>query len=117
MIIKPRIRGFMCVTAHPEGCKANVREQIDYVELDAVILSHDHYDHLDRDVVRALSRNPAQSKARFVVTFAPSGLTVRLLVSSRASLLIGTPSTTMSGLLPAVIERVAGDCLDPRIDG
>ena len=31
MIIKPRIRGFMCVTAHPEGCKANVREQIDYV--------------------------------------------------------------------------------------
>ncbi|QLK63419.1 enoyl-[acyl-carrier-protein] reductase FabV (plasmid) [Enterobacteriaceae bacterium Kacie_13] len=31
MIIKPRIRGFICVTAHPEGCKANVKEQIDYV--------------------------------------------------------------------------------------
>ncbi len=31
MIIKPRIRGFICVTAHPEGCKTNVKEQIDYV--------------------------------------------------------------------------------------
>jgi len=28
MIIQPRIRGFVCVTAHPEGCAANVREQI-----------------------------------------------------------------------------------------
>jgi enoyl-[acyl-carrier protein] reductase/trans-2-enoyl-CoA reductase (NAD+) len=32
MIIKPKIRGFMCVTAHPVGCEANVKEQIDYVK-------------------------------------------------------------------------------------
>ncbi len=31
MIIKPRIRGFICTTAHPVGCAANVRRQIDYV--------------------------------------------------------------------------------------
>lgn len=31
MVIKPRVRGFMCVTAHPAGCKANVKQQIDYV--------------------------------------------------------------------------------------
>ncbi len=31
MIIKPRIRGFICTTAHPAGCAAHVREQIDYV--------------------------------------------------------------------------------------
>jgi enoyl-[acyl-carrier protein] reductase/trans-2-enoyl-CoA reductase (NAD+) len=31
MIIKPKIRGFICVTAHPSGCAAHVREQIDYV--------------------------------------------------------------------------------------
>jgi len=31
MIIKPKVRGFMCVTAHPAGCAAAVREQIDYV--------------------------------------------------------------------------------------
>ena len=31
MIVQPRIRGFVCVTAHPEGCAANVREQIEVV--------------------------------------------------------------------------------------
>lgn len=28
MIIKPRIRGFVCITTHPVGCEANVNEQI-----------------------------------------------------------------------------------------
>ena len=32
MIIKPSVRGFICVTAHPQGCAANVRSQIDYVK-------------------------------------------------------------------------------------
>ncbi|MEN8907348.1 MAG: enoyl-ACP reductase FabV [Clostridiales bacterium] len=31
MIIKPKARGFICTTAHPEGCYANVKEQIDYL--------------------------------------------------------------------------------------
>lgn len=32
MIIKPKVRGFVCVTAHPPGCTANVQEQIDFVK-------------------------------------------------------------------------------------
>ena len=32
MIIKPRVRGFICVTTRPVGCAANVKNQIDYVE-------------------------------------------------------------------------------------
>lgn len=32
MIIKPRIRGFICTTAHPTGLAANVKEQIAYVK-------------------------------------------------------------------------------------
>ncbi|MDX2465560.1 MAG: trans-2-enoyl-CoA reductase family protein [Porticoccus sp.] len=32
MIIKPRVRGFMCITTHPVGCEANVKEQIDYIK-------------------------------------------------------------------------------------
>jgi len=32
MIIKPRVRGFLCVTTHPTGCAANVRRQIDVVK-------------------------------------------------------------------------------------
>lgn len=31
MIIEPKIRGFICTTAHPKGCAANVKSQIDYV--------------------------------------------------------------------------------------
>lgn len=32
MIIKPRIRGFICTTTHPVGCEANVKEQIAYTK-------------------------------------------------------------------------------------
>jgi len=32
MIIEPRMRGFICLTAHPKGCEQNVRNQIDYVQ-------------------------------------------------------------------------------------
>jgi enoyl-[acyl-carrier protein] reductase/trans-2-enoyl-CoA reductase (NAD+) len=32
MIIKPRVRGFLCITTHPVGCEANVKHQIDYVK-------------------------------------------------------------------------------------
>lgn len=32
MIIQPKIRGFICTTAHPEGCARVVAEQIDYVK-------------------------------------------------------------------------------------
>lgn len=31
MIIKPKIRGFVCITTHPAGCDANVRAQIGVV--------------------------------------------------------------------------------------
>ncbi|MEZ7996831.1 MAG: trans-2-enoyl-CoA reductase family protein [Halioglobus sp.] len=32
MIIKPRVRGFLCVTSHPAGCDTNIKRQIDYVK-------------------------------------------------------------------------------------
>jgi enoyl-[acyl-carrier protein] reductase/trans-2-enoyl-CoA reductase (NAD+) len=32
MVITPKIRGFICTTAHPEGCAAHVKEQIAYVK-------------------------------------------------------------------------------------
>ncbi len=32
MIIQPKIRGFICTTAHPAGCAQNVQGQIDYVK-------------------------------------------------------------------------------------
>jgi enoyl-[acyl-carrier protein] reductase/trans-2-enoyl-CoA reductase (NAD+) len=32
MIIQPKVRGFICVTAHPTGCAAHVQQQIDFVK-------------------------------------------------------------------------------------
>ena len=32
MIIKPKVRGFVCVTAHPTGCAAHIQQQIDHVK-------------------------------------------------------------------------------------
>jgi enoyl-[acyl-carrier protein] reductase/trans-2-enoyl-CoA reductase (NAD+) len=32
MIIKPKVRGFVCVTAHPAGCAAHVKAWIDHVK-------------------------------------------------------------------------------------
>ncbi|MDG1474514.1 MAG: trans-2-enoyl-CoA reductase family protein, partial [Porticoccaceae bacterium] len=37
MIIKPRVRGFMCITSHPLGCEKNVLNQIDYIKRQPVI--------------------------------------------------------------------------------
>ena len=39
MIIKPRVRGFMCITSHPIGCEANVKSQIDFVKSQSAIES------------------------------------------------------------------------------
>ncbi|MGN8138863.1 enoyl-ACP reductase FabV [Paraburkholderia sp. 22099] len=39
MIIKPRVRGFICVSTHPTGCEANVKEQIDYVKARGAIVN------------------------------------------------------------------------------
>ena len=32
MIIEPKVRGFICTTAHPDGCMENVKRQINYTK-------------------------------------------------------------------------------------
>ncbi|MEI7998942.1 MAG: enoyl-ACP reductase FabV [Candidatus Omnitrophota bacterium] len=32
MIIQPKVRGFICTTAHPMGCAAHIQEQINYIK-------------------------------------------------------------------------------------
>ena len=39
MIIEPKIRGFICTTAHPTGCATNVQRQIDHVTVKGPIES------------------------------------------------------------------------------
>ncbi len=37
MVIKPKIRGFICTNAHPVGCAEHVKEQIEYVKSKGVV--------------------------------------------------------------------------------
>ena len=37
MIIRPRVRGFMCITSHPIGCEANVKSQIEFIKSQSAI--------------------------------------------------------------------------------
>ena len=32
MIVEPKVRGFICATAHPVGCRENVKRQIEYMK-------------------------------------------------------------------------------------
>jgi len=32
MIIEPRMRGFICTTAHPKGCEQSIKNQIEYIK-------------------------------------------------------------------------------------
>ena len=32
MVIQPKVKGFICTTAHPVGCAANIKEQIHFVQ-------------------------------------------------------------------------------------
>ena len=65
--------------------------------LDAVVASHDHYDHLDRDVVKALAK--AQPKLRFIV---PLGVGAHLekwgVAANRITDLDWWESTTLGAL-------------------
>ena len=36
MIIKPRIKGFVCITAHPSGCMQNVMDQVEFARKNPV---------------------------------------------------------------------------------
>ena len=37
MIVEPKVKGFICTTAHPVGCEKNVQNQIDYVKKNGTI--------------------------------------------------------------------------------
>ena len=71
----------------------------DLPPLDAILASHDHYDHLDRGVIRALARSATQSKARFIV---PLGVGAHLekwgVSPDRITELDWSESTTVANL-------------------
>jgi enoyl-[acyl-carrier protein] reductase/trans-2-enoyl-CoA reductase (NAD+) len=70
MIIEPKIRGFICTTAHPTGCATNVQRQIDHVTIKGAIPS-------DRKRVLVLGCSTGYGLAsRIVTTFGSDADTV-----------------------------------------
>jgi enoyl-[acyl-carrier protein] reductase/trans-2-enoyl-CoA reductase (NAD+) len=41
MIIKPKVRGFICTNAHPVGCEQNVKNQISHIKSQAALYGSD----------------------------------------------------------------------------
>ncbi|MBE7732548.1 enoyl-ACP reductase FabV [Devosia faecipullorum] len=66
MIIEPKIRGFICTTAHPTGCATNVQRQIDHVTIKGAIPS-------DRKRVLVLGCSTGYGLASRIVTTFGSG--------------------------------------------
>ncbi|MBT8139490.1 MAG: trans-2-enoyl-CoA reductase family protein [Gammaproteobacteria bacterium] len=71
MLIKPRVRGFMCVTTHPTGCRANVQRQVEYVQAQGAI------DMPKRVLVIGASTGYGLA-SRITATFAGSASTIGL---------------------------------------
>lgn len=70
MIIQPKIRGFICTTAHPVGCAQNVQEQIDYVKKQGKI------EHGPRRVLIIGASNGYGLASRIVSTFGCGASTI-----------------------------------------
>ncbi|MFN4210159.1 MAG: enoyl-ACP reductase FabV [Devosia sp.] len=66
MIIEPKIRGFICTTAHPTGCATNVQRQVDHVVIKGPIPS-------DRKRVLVLGCSTGYGLASRIVTTFGSG--------------------------------------------
>lgn len=66
MVIEPKIRGFICTTAHPTGCATNVQRQIDHVVIKGPIPS-------DRKRVLVLGCSTGYGLASRIVTTFGSG--------------------------------------------
>ena len=69
MIIEPKIRNNICVTAHPLGCAAQVRAQINYVK------AGDRIESPKRVLVIGAS-NGSGLAARIVSTFSSTASTI-----------------------------------------
>lgn len=79
MLIAPKIRGFICTTAHPDGCAAHVQEQIDYVK------SHPKIENGPKNVLVIGSSTGYGLASRIVPAFASGANTLGLFFEKPGS--------------------------------
>ncbi len=77
MIIQPKIRGFICTTAHPKGCFKAVEEQVDYV------LSQGHFNGPKNVLVIGASTGYGLA-SRIAATFGAGAKTIGVFFEKEA---------------------------------
>lgn len=78
MVIQPKVRGFICTTAHPVGCAAMIKEQVDYVKSQQPIL------HGPKNVLVIGASTGYGLASRIVSTFGASAKTIGVFFEKEA---------------------------------
>lgn len=97
MIIEPKIRGFICTTAHPKGCFENVRQQINFVQ------SQKNYSRAKRVLVVGCSTGYGLA-SRIACAFAGGAATLGVMFERPAS---GNRTATAGWYNTAAFEEFA----------
>ena len=97
MKIEPKTRGFICTTAHPIGCRENVRRQIDYVK------SHPKTDGPKRALILGASTGYGLA-SRISSAFSCGAATIGVIFDKPSS---GTRTATAGWYNTAAFEEFA----------
>jgi enoyl-[acyl-carrier protein] reductase/trans-2-enoyl-CoA reductase (NAD+) len=100
MIVKPRVRGFICVTAHPVGCERHVREQVQYVTVKGPI------EHGPKKVLVIGASTGYGLAARITAAFACGADTLGVCLESPGS---ATKTASAGWYNTAAVERLAAE--------
>ena len=98
MIIQPKIRGFICTTAHPQGCAENVNQQIAYVKSQSTISNG------PKNVLVIGASTGYGLASRIVASFGASAKTIGVFFEKPAS---GKRTATAGWYNSAAFERAA----------
>lgn len=97
MIVEPKIKGFICTTAHPAGCAQNVAQQIAYVK------SKPHIDGTRRALIIGSSTGYGLA-SRIVAAFGCSAATIGVALERPAN---GTRTATAGWYNTAAFQKSA----------
>ena len=79
MIVEPKVRGFICTTAHPIGCYQNVAKQIDYVKSKPRLL------HAPKNVLVIGASTGYGLASRIAATYAGNAKTIGVFFEKSAT--------------------------------
>ena len=97
MVVEPKVKGFICTTAHPTGCEKNVLEQIQYVKANGKI------DGAKKVLVIGASTGYGLA-SRITAAFGMGAATIGVLFDKEAS---GKRTATPGYYNPAAFDKAA----------